>query len=643
MSTVQRCSMVIVGSLLAAWLVGCAKGDADPAAGSGASASVDCVCHPGATVECACPGGGFGTMACQPACSSYGLCEGCAGGTGGTGGSGTGGSGTGGSGTGGSGTGGSGTGGSGTGGTGTGGSGTGGTGTGGSGTGGTGTGGTGTGGTGTGGTGTGGTGTGGTSSSVEDLCPGQEIVLSGSGDDPRTGSASGDTSNLSADYEGTCATTSIAGEAVYVITPDIDGFLVIDLGGDAVTTFDSVLYVRSDCALPSSELACNDAVELGGDGVELEAEAANPYYIFVDGYTSESGPYTVNVELRPKGCGNAFLEPGEECDDGNGVDEDWCRNDCTFNPELAADACPGLAMIMTGSGSEPRVGTVVGDTTDLTSSFEDYKCSTYHEAGVPDAVVAVSSDVDGALTCHIGGPFATNFRAILSVRASCSDGDSELECERPFTAGTTKVEDMMVAEGSTQYVILDGYSAEDAGPFVLTCTIRPAQCGNNEMEGFEQCDDGNTSPNDGCDADCQVEPVGPADACPGEVLELKPAGVLFEASVSGSTTGQTHAYVGTCGETSMSPEQVFRINSGAGGAVTARIMATGTTFDSVLYVRKGACGGPGQNQIECHDSLGNGGESVTWTAPPDTEYWIFVDGAGNQSGDFELEITVDPS
>ena len=337
------------------------------------------------------------------------------------------------------------------------------------------------------------------------------------------------------------------------------------------------------------------------------------------------------------------MEPGEDCDDGNDADEDWCRSDCTFNPDLAADACPGLTMIMTGSGSETRVGTVVGDTNDLTSSFEDYKCSTYHEAGVPDAVVSVTSDVDGALTCHIGGPSVTNLRGILSVRASCSNADSELECERPFTAGTTRIEEMMVAEGATQYVILDGYGHEDTGPFELTCTIRPAQCGNGQLEGFEQCDDGNTLPNDGCDGDCQVELEGPADACPGEALVLKPTGALVTANVSGSTTGQTHAYVGTCGETSMSPEQVYRVNSGTGGTMTAQVVGAGTDFDSVLYVRKGACGGPGQNQIECHDSLGHGGESVTWAAPPDTDYWIFVDGAGNQSGNFELELTVDPS
>ncbi|MCA9705084.1 MAG: hypothetical protein KDK70_04440 [Myxococcales bacterium] len=31
------------------------------------------------------------------------------------------------------------------------------------------------------------------------------------------------------------------------------------------------------------------------------------------------------------GCGNGLLEPGEDCDDGNGVDSDGCNNDCTIS------------------------------------------------------------------------------------------------------------------------------------------------------------------------------------------------------------------------------------------------------------------------------------------------------------------------
>ena len=38
-----------------------------------------------------------------------------------------------------------------------------------------------------------------------------------------------------------------------------------------------------------------------------------------------------------------------------------------------------------------------------------------------------------------------------------------------------------------------------------TGTIPPSTCGNNTLEGLEGCDDGNTTPGDGCDATCHPE------------------------------------------------------------------------------------------------------------------------------------------
>ena len=41
------------------------------------------------------------------------------------------------------------------------------------------------------------------------------------------------------------------------------------------------------------------------------------------------------------GCGNGILEPGEECDDGNQIDDDGCSNTCTL---------PGPALPVCGNG-----------------------------------------------------------------------------------------------------------------------------------------------------------------------------------------------------------------------------------------------------------------------------------------------------
>jgi len=88
---------------------------------------------------------------------------------------------------------------------------------------------------------------------------------------------------------------------------------------------------------------------------------------------------------------------------------------------------------------------------------------------------------------------------------------------------------------------------------------------------------------------------------------------------------------------------VYQFNSGEGGNVTVQIPETGTDFDTVLYVREGACFGPGAAEVDCDDSVGDGGEEIVFQAPPNTDYWVFVDGYSGQSGSFRLEVTVVPT
>lgn len=86
-----------------------------------------------------------------------------------------------------------------------------------------------------------------------------------------------------------------------------------------------------------------------------------------------------------------------------------------------------------------------------------------------------------------------------------------------------------------------------------SCPSSPPECGNDSVEGTEQCDDGNTSAGDGCDAYCQVEGISAgtlrlapilASGVEGVDWELGPApneitlhqpgqDVLLEAFVSG--------------------------------------------------------------------------------------------------------------
>jgi cysteine-rich repeat protein len=43
-----------------------------------------------------------------------------------------------------------------------------------------------------------------------------------------------------------------------------------------------------------------------------------------------------DLHAKPPGCGNGTHEPGEQCDDGNAVDLDGCKQDCQFSEGLLA-------------------------------------------------------------------------------------------------------------------------------------------------------------------------------------------------------------------------------------------------------------------------------------------------------------------
>ena len=99
-------------------------------------------------------------------------------------------------------------------------------------------------------------------------------------------------------------------EATYLFTADNDGHYVFDTVG---STFDTVLYLRSECASEASEIACND------DHVDLQSQtgtfiaAGDSVVVVVDGYSGgNSGDFTLNVTWNdPGACGDDEYEEND--------------------------------------------------------------------------------------------------------------------------------------------------------------------------------------------------------------------------------------------------------------------------------------------------------------------------------------------
>ena len=97
------------------------------------------------------------------------------------------------------------------------------------------------------------------------------------------------------------------------------------------------IYVRSsECGDEDAERICDatgERIPLGR--VDLMDISPGEYFIFVDTMTwwRETGDFVLTVDWAPVGCGNGFLEPSEECDDGNLDDGDTCSASCLTTGE----------------------------------------------------------------------------------------------------------------------------------------------------------------------------------------------------------------------------------------------------------------------------------------------------------------------
>ena len=105
----------------------------------------------------------------------------------------------------------------------------------------------------------------------------------------------GTNANLSNNTSGRCGTNN-GNEAVYAFMAPANGTYCVNTEGSA---YDTYLYVRTTCASPTTEVACNDDINYNAGNTRSEddftATAGDVYYIFVDGYSMGGGEYTLTV------------------------------------------------------------------------------------------------------------------------------------------------------------------------------------------------------------------------------------------------------------------------------------------------------------------------------------------------------------
>src|SRR5207253_1382453 len=123
-----------------------------------------------------------------------------------------------------------------------------------------------------------------------------------------------------------------------------------------------------------------------------------------------------------------------------------------------------------------------------------------------------------------------------------------------------------------------------------------------------------------------------------------PTVISAEGGTFSGTTSGTSSQAGSCGSSGTSPERVFQWTPTVSGTATIQTCGGNTSYDTVLYLRSGACGtgseiALGCNDDACADATGvNRASRVTPTVTAGQTYYIFVDGFGGAQGNFTLTV-----
>lgn len=466
----------------------------------------------------------------------------------------------------------------------------------------------------------------------DDVCPGQTLPLAIVGTTYK-GTVSATTATAYDQYVGSCGGT-LGKERVYAVTPAISGVMAAKVASAAP----SIVYARRTCDDDQTEAACGESSgAANGEPLRIAVTKDEPVYLFVDATKGLESDFTLDVEIAISQCGDGFAQSPEQCDDGNLDSGDGCAPDCTFESGGVVTTCPGETINLHGTGDSPRRVSFAGTTAGASSGLSITACTSLG----PNTVYAVVPDIDGSMNASLVANYASS---VLHSRTECNDGTTSIDCVEGAVALQTSNLSFPVQAFRTYYLIVDS-SLVGSGPYTLDVVVTPGACGNGVRESTEQCDDGNTSAEDGCAADCTLEAVDPAsDACPGAPLSLP----LKEDGTYGRTiTSSTVNLAGTlttaltgC-KTAPANDAVYAVTPQVNGRLTATVRGD---YDSMIFVRS-SCAATGFTDLACASSVnGNGPETVTVPVVANTPLYLVVDGArAGANGMFQLDVVLRPA
>ncbi len=169
---------------------------------------------------------------------------------------------------------------------------------------------------------------------------------------------------------------------------------------------------------------------------------------------------------------------------------------------------------------------------------------------------------------------------------------------------------------------------------------RKAKCGDGIVFiDVEECDDANDNDEDGCTSDCTIK-TPPSEKCPGDPVEVTsdPAG----KKVAGDYKTLQPNHEGSCGGTGR--DAVFSFVAPSDGeAIVSLSVLDGAQADAVLYVRAGGCD-DASKEVACTNAGGPGANELAdpFLVTKGAAYHVFVDSQSDEPGGFSLRVRFRP-
>jgi hypothetical protein len=485
-----------------------------------------------------------------------------------------------------------------------------------------------------------------------DTCLTAETISCG---DVKTGDTTLATNDSSLPF---CGTTLTSGPGVwyeFVGTGD-EIFVTVDTNG---SDFDTKLGVfTGECGA----LTCVDGDDDGGDGLQSElsftSEVNTAYYIYVTGFLSASGEYTLSL-----GCElQASIE--EDCAT---VYYGYAPTQCTdLTVNVAYGVPPYTIEWSTGDTDTNTINVCPTETTTYSVTVTDAEgTSITDETTVVFVDVSCGNSNNGkVLICHKTGsesnPYNTLCIAPSAVQSHLDHGDLLGECGS-LSCDTAPACDIVLTSplnGAVDVVETNPISWSVASGYVegYTITIGTTSGGSDIVNNEDVGNTTSYSPEnlgflttyyvtisaynangiaEGCAESSfttQDIPVPDNDTCEG-ALPIVCGDVL-----NGDTTyASNEPSLPFCGTTLTVGPGVWYKYEGNGEYISATVTTAGSDYDTKLAVFTGSCG-----SFTCVGGNDDGGPGFTSQLEFDTEdgesYYIYVTGFSSASGLYTLSL-----